>query len=205
MVEHGNKMIKADHCRKFTRKILGIEIVRDRNENLYLYQENYVEKVLRHFGMDKGKAASIPFSHQLCPSTNEEKFSIKNISHVMGMVCLYLSNPGIHHWETVKWVMRYLCGSSNLRLTLGCNKPMFVGYMDSDLAGSLDDQKSTSGNMVTLSGESWLGNQNCKSDALDSKLMEIEKIHTDDNGSDMLTLWRGKFEFCRTVAGLVLL
>ena len=43
-------------------------------------------------------------------------------------------------------------------------------------------------------------------DALDSKLMELEKIHTDDNGSDMLTkvLPRGKFEFCRAVVGLAL-
>lgn len=42
--------------------------------------------------------------------------------------------------------------------------------------------------------------------ALDSKLMELEKIHTDDNGSDMLTkvLPRGKFEFFCTVAILVL-
>lgn len=36
-------------------------------------------------------------------------------------------------------------------------------------------------------------------DELYSKLTELEKIHTDDNSSDMLTkmLPRGKFEFCR--------
>lgn len=44
------------------------------------------------------------------------------------------------------------------------------------------------------------------SDALDSKLMEIEKIHTNENGSDMLAKMfpRRKFEFCHVVAGLVL-
>ncbi|GAA0144199.1 hypothetical protein LIER_35886 [Lithospermum erythrorhizon] len=43
-------------------------------------------------------------------------------------------------------------------------------------------------------------------DALDSKLMELDKIQTDDNGSDMLTkvLSREKFEFCRTVVELIL-
>ena len=41
-------------------------------------------------------------------------------------------------------------------------------------------------------------------DVLDSKLLELEKIHTDDNGSDMLTkiLPKGKFETCRLAAGL---
>ncbi|WJX13388.1 hypothetical protein P8452_03779 [Trifolium repens] len=161
------------------RKILGIEIVRDRNEKkLYLSQEKYVEKVLRRFSMDKAKEVSIPLashfklSHKLCPSTDEEKLSMKNIpyssavgslmyamvctrpdiAHAVGVVSRYLSNPGKVHWEAVKWVMRYLRGSSNLKLTLGCKKPMLVGYADSDLAGSIDDRKSTSGYMVTFAG-----------------------------------------------------
>ena len=88
----------------------------------------------------------------LCPSTNEEKFSMKNISyssavgslmyvmvctrsdiaHVVGMVSRYLSNPRKDHWEAVKWVMLYLRGSSNLKLTLGCKKPMLVGYTETN-------------------------------------------------------------------------
>lgn len=110
------------------RKIIGIEIVRDRNEKkLYLSQEMYVEKVLQSFSMDKAKAVSIPLvshfklSHKLCPSTNEEKSSMKSISysssvgslmyvmvctrrdiaHVVRMVSRYLSNLGKDHWEAV--------------------------------------------------------------------------------------------------------
>ncbi|KAI5422860.1 hypothetical protein KIW84_046041 [Lathyrus oleraceus] len=43
-------------------------------------------------------------------------------------------------------------------------------------------------------------------DALDSKSMELKKIQTDDNGSDMSmkVFLREKFELCRTVVGLVL-
>ena len=45
------------------RKILGIYIVRDRNEKkLYLSQEMYVEKVLRRFSMDKAKVVSTPLA-----------------------------------------------------------------------------------------------------------------------------------------------
>ena len=41
-------------------------------------------------------------------------------------------------------------------------------------------------------------------DVLDAKLLELEKIHTDDNGADMLTkaLPRGKFETCCFIAGM---
>lgn len=106
------------------QKILGIEIVRGRNQKkLYLSQEMYVEKVLRHFSMDKAKAESIllashfKLSHKLCPYTDEENLSMENIPyssvvcslmyvmvctrpdivHVVGMVNRYLSNPGKDH------------------------------------------------------------------------------------------------------------
>lgn len=161
------------------RKIFGIEIVQDRNKKkLYLSQEMHVDKVLQRFSMDKAKAASIPLasrfklSHKLCPSTDEEKLSMNNIlyssaicslmydmvcirpdiAHAVGMVSRYLSNPGKDNWEVVKWAMRYLCGLWNLKLTLGCKKPMFIGYKNLDLAGSLEGQKSTSGYMITFVG-----------------------------------------------------
>ena len=44
-------------------------------------------------------------------------------------------------------------------------------------------------------------------DALDAKLLELAKIHTDDNGADMMTkaLPRGKFEVCCEIAGLAVI
>ena len=42
-------------------------------------------------------------------------------------------------------------------------------------------------------------------DVLDSKILQLEKIHTEENGSDMLTksLPRQNFEYCRLAAGLM--
>ena len=42
-------------------------------------------------------------------------------------------------------------------------------------------------------------------DVLNSKLMKLEKVHTDDNGADMMTkaLLREKHELCCSIAGLV--
>ena len=39
---------------------------------------------------------------------------------------------------------------------------------------------------------------------LNSKQMQIEKVHTDDNGADMLTkvVTRGKLEVCRRLADM---
>ncbi|KAH0972829.1 hypothetical protein GBA52_024985 [Prunus armeniaca] len=42
-------------------------------------------------------------------------------------------------------------------------------------------------------------------DVLESKQLQLEKIHTDDNSSDMMTksLPKDKYEFCRGAAGLL--
>ncbi|GKV38176.1 hypothetical protein SLEP1_g46114 [Rubroshorea leprosula] len=42
-------------------------------------------------------------------------------------------------------------------------------------------------------------------DAIEEKVLDVEKVHTDDNSSDMMTksLVRSKFEFCKSQAGLV--
>jgi len=42
-------------------------------------------------------------------------------------------------------------------------------------------------------------------DALDANLLELEKVHTDDNDADMITktLPRAKFEVCYEIARLV--
>jgi len=44
-------------------------------------------------------------------------------------------------------------------------------------------------------------------DALDAKLLELEKVHTDDNGTNMMTkaLPRGKFEVCCEIASLAVI
>ena len=284
------------------RQILGMQIVRDRKaKKLVLSQEKYIQKVLRRFSMDKAKVVSTPLamhfklSTKQCPSSDDEKEDMKkvpyasavgslmyamvctrpDIAHAVGVVSRFLSNPGREHWNAVKWVMRYLCGTSSLSLCFGTGKPILCGYTDSDMAGDVDTRKSTSGYLVTFAGGavSWqsrlqkcvalstteaeliavveackellwmkrfLGELGCAQeryvlycdsqsaihlgknstfhgrskhidvryhwirDVLDSKLLELEKIHTNDNGSDMMTkaLPRGKFEDCCMVAGM---
>ncbi|CAN0915054.1 Retrovirus-related Pol polyprotein from transposon TNT 1-94, partial [Linum grandiflorum] len=42
-----------------------------------------------------------------------------DIAHAVGLVSRFLSNPGKTHWEAVKWIFRYLRGTSKLSLCYG--------------------------------------------------------------------------------------
>jgi len=158
------------------KQILGMRIERDRSSNrLYLSQEKYIEKVLGKFKMDNAKAVSCPLaahfklSTKQCPSTDEEKKEIEHvpyasavgslmyamvctrpdIAHAVSTVSRFMSNPGRPHWEAAKWILRYLWGSTNLKLCFGSSEPVLVAYTDADMAGDVDRSKSTSGYLIT--------------------------------------------------------
>ncbi|CAL8078700.1 unnamed protein product [Prunus armeniaca] len=57
---------------------------------------------------------------------------------------IFLSKPGIEHWNAVKWILIYLKGTSKMRLYFGGRKPVLIGYIDADMAGDLESKKSTS-------------------------------------------------------------
>lgn len=85
-----------------------------------------------------------------------------DIAHVVG-VSRYMSNLVKQHWEAIKFIMRYLRGTSSLKLTFGTGKSMLAGYTDSNMARDLDHRKSTSGYVMTLQVVQCLGSQGCRS------------------------------------------
>jgi hypothetical protein len=42
-----------------------------------------------------------------------------DIAHAVGVVRRYMNNPGKEHWEEVKWILRYLRGTSTHALCFG--------------------------------------------------------------------------------------
>ncbi|WKA04180.1 hypothetical protein VitviT2T_022237 [Vitis vinifera] len=161
------------------KRILSIIIERDRaSKKLCMLQEQYIEKVLARFNMSKAKVVSSPLashfklSSRHSPSTDKEKEDMRRVSYAsalgslmyamvctrpdiayaVGVVSRFLSNPGRHHWEAVKCIMRYLRGIFKLKLTFEGGKPILVGYTDSDMAGDVDNRRSTSGYLMTFSG-----------------------------------------------------
>ena len=80
-----------------------------------------------------------------------------DIAHVVGTVSRFLSNPGREHWNAVKWILRYLRGTVNMMFCFGDDKPIVVGYLDSDMARDIDSRKSTSGYMIKFAGGGVIG------------------------------------------------
>ena len=89
----------------------------------------------------------------------------------------------------MKWIFRYLRGSSKLCLTFGDSKPILEGYLDADWEGVLDGRKSTSGYSFTFAGGvvSWQSRlQKCV--ALSTT--EVKYIAANEAGKEMLWLKR---------------
>jgi len=42
-----------------------------------------------------------------------------DIVHAVGVVSRYMNNPGKEHWEVVKWILRYLRGTTTQALCFG--------------------------------------------------------------------------------------
>ena len=71
-----------------------------------------------------------------------------------------MSRPGKQHWEAVKWILRYLRGSSDTCLYFTSASLKLQDYVDADFAGDIDSRKSTTGFVFTLGGIaiSWASN-----------------------------------------------
>ena len=167
------------------KQILGMRITRDRkNRTLNLSQSEYIKKVLKRFNMQDAKAVSTPLaSHfkltkEMCPKAQEEVNKMSNIpyssvvgslmyamvctrpdiAHAVGVVSRFMSNPGMEHWNAVKWILRYLKGTTTKALCFKGSNAALSGFVDSDLAGDIDSQRSTTGYVFTIGGTavSWI-------------------------------------------------
>lgn len=161
------------------RRILGMEINRDRvRSTVHLTQKQYLKRVLQRFNMNsKTKPVSTPMAPYFklsalqSPKSDEERDYMKNVPYasVVGslmyaMVCTrpdifqavslvsrYMHNPGKTHWHAAKWILRYIQGTVDLGLKFEKSEDSLVtGYVDSDYAGDLDKQRSTTGYVFTM-------------------------------------------------------
>lgn len=161
------------------KRILGMEIKRNRsNQTLFLTQQTYILKMLTRFSMNEAKVVTLPlashfkFSVEQCPKSEFERSRMDKIPYANAigsvmyvMVCTrpdlafaistlsrYMSNPGEYHWEALKWLLKYLKGTSDLGLMFckGETEIQLKGFVDSDFAGNCDNRKSTSAYVFTV-------------------------------------------------------
>ena len=75
-----------------------------------------------------------------------------DIAHAVGVVSRNMSRPGKQHWEAIKWILRFLRGSTDTCLCFTGVILKLQGYVDVDLVGDIDSRKSTTGFVFTLGG-----------------------------------------------------
>ena len=63
-----------------------------------------------------------------------------------------MSRPRKQHWAAVKWILRYLKGSSDTCLCFTGASLKLQDYVDADFTGDIDSRKSTTGFVFTLGG-----------------------------------------------------
>ena len=153
------------------RKILGIDILRNRIKNcLILSQEKYLKQVIQKFNMNDSKEVNVPlaghfiFSTDQSPKTDQERAEMDkipyaeaigsmmymmistrpDIAYAVSVLSRYMANPGQEHWKGVKWLLRYLKGTSSvgLKFTKTGTKTSLEGFVDADYASNRDTRKS---------------------------------------------------------------
>ncbi|KAK3019998.1 hypothetical protein RJ639_003346 [Escallonia herrerae] len=152
------------------KQLLGMRITRDRKQKkLRLSQEEYIDKVLRRFNLHASKPVTTPLaahfklSNELSPKNREDEEYMAqvpytyavgrlmyamvstrpDIAHVVGVVSRFMTNPGKEHWQAVKWILRYLRGTSRFCLCFEGNNIDVRGYVDANHAedGQLNLEK----------------------------------------------------------------
>jgi hypothetical protein len=97
--------------------------------------------------VDKTKYRSVIGSLRYLVNTRPD------IAYSVGIVSRYMEDPRGSHWAAVKQILRYLARTVNygcIYKKLSKSETKITGYSDSDLAGDVDDRKSTSGSVFLL-------------------------------------------------------
>nr|GFD13035.1 retrovirus-related Pol polyprotein from transposon TNT 1-94 [Tanacetum cinerariifolium] len=167
------------------KQILGMSIISDKTKGtLRLSQEKYIGKVLEKFNTKDAEAKCQPLgghfnlSKKQAPKTEASRQRMAkvpyalavgsvmyamvctrpDIAHVVGFVSRFISNPKKENWEAVKWLLRYLKGTSKATPCFSRKEVVLEGFYDSDYEGCLDSDKSTMGYFFTVGGiaVSWM-------------------------------------------------
>lgn len=152
------------------RYFLGLEVLQ-RSDGIFVCQKKYAQEVLERFNMADCNAVFNPIVPGFKLDKDSASMAVDNtlymqmvgslmyltstrpdIMFVVSLLSRYLAHPTDIHLQAVKRVLRYIKGT----LTYGIfykqvgNKEL-LAYTDSDYAGDLEDRKSTSGFLFSLS------------------------------------------------------
>uniref|UniRef100_A0A3Q7J5W5 Reverse transcriptase Ty1/copia-type domain-containing protein n=1 Tax=Solanum lycopersicum TaxID=4081 RepID=A0A3Q7J5W5_SOLLC len=175
-----------------TKQILGMKISRDRSAGtLNLSQELYIERVNDAKPRTTPLVNHFKLSKEQSPKTAKERDHLALVPYASAvgslMYAMVHGGPWKEHWEAVKWLLRYLRGTSSTSLCFGKGKVTLQGFVNANLGGDVDSSKSTSEYIYTIGGTtvSWMSRlQKCVS--LSST--ETEYVAIDEARKEMIWL-----------------
>ncbi|GKB24641.1 retrovirus-related pol polyprotein from transposon TNT 1-94 [Tanacetum coccineum] len=144
------------------KQILGVSIIRDRMKGtLRLSQEKYIGKVLEKINIKDldTRCHRLGDHFKLIGSVMYVMVCTRlDIAYAVGVVSRFMSNPRREHWEVVKWLLRYLKGTSKATLCFSRKEVVLEGFSNLDYGSCLDSGKSTAGYVFIVGGTavSWM-------------------------------------------------
>lgn len=144
---------------------LGLEVEQEAG-CIKLKQTAYAKRILQQFGMEDCNPNKYPMEPKLKLRKNQEGEatdpthyrriigSLRYLTHTrpdlaycVGLMSRYMEKPKVEHLQAVKQILRYVKGTTEfgLRYERRSEGEELCGYTDSNLAGDVDDRKSTSG------------------------------------------------------------
>jgi hypothetical protein len=151
---------------------LGVHVQHLTGGGLHLSQRQFMIDILDRAGMSACKPCSTPVDtnpklsaatgallekpqatdfRSLAGALQYLTFTRPDIAYAVQQVCLHMHAPREPHLTALKRILRYVCGTLHLGLSLRpCSQDNLVVYSDADWAGCPDTRTSTSGYAVFL-------------------------------------------------------
>ena len=141
-------------------------------------QSMYAKKILGQFGMLECNPTKYPMEPKIHLHKDEKGHPVDaseyrriirclryllhtwpDLSFAVGMASRFMERPTVMHHKAVKQNLRYLKGTMHYGLVYGRGgvAEEITGFTDSDMAGDMDDRKSTSGMAFYVRSVLWLG------------------------------------------------
>nr|GEU61319.1 zinc finger, CCHC-type [Tanacetum cinerariifolium] len=177
VLSNGHLLNQADKCvyNKFDESGKGVIICLYVDDMLIFgadpVQSHYIEKVIKKFNYSDCTLVSTPMDtyEKLMPNKGPAVSQLvysrvigclmyamtctrPDIAFVMGKLSRYTSNPGTHHWQAIKSVLKYLKKTMNYRLVYSGYPSVLEGYTDASWISNTEDNSSTSGWVFLLGG-----------------------------------------------------
>lgn len=155
--------------------VLGLQVTRDRQTGtLSLSQQGYIRHILEKTRQQDVRSTSTPSPTGLVLQRPQESIPLPqpyrqavgmllyaaigtrpDIAFPTSVVSRFISCWDLSHWNAVKFLLRYLKGSSDFTIFYDkrvSRLPILSGYSDADWGGDTEDRKSTTGYIFLLCG-----------------------------------------------------